>query len=315
LSIWASIPSRSVVEFKYLQVAEHTNLIYRPVAEGYKEDQDGGFIVIHADNLYENTPWYKSNKSVLVLTILFVVGLIATVACVIPGTDNKCYTFNTGWIIAISATACIVFIYIIESFACSATCKYLNSTTDLDGIDAHIDKVKNRPPYIYFSVECYHFETTTTTTRDSNGNTTTSTKTERVTTYTETQPFRYDNWDDISGNIIGVGLLYKITKIRFSKTYIFSDSHTQDRWRAEYRDIQDRNRHRDQCMDAWHGFSIKGYKGRVLTLNDPDNPPPCMALWSYVLCSLSLVGYCYRVWFHSLCTKQRFCYVKRIKCN
>jgi len=202
----------------------------------------------------------------------------------------------------------------IGFFCCSASFKYLRGVKDPEGIQVHIQKIKQSSPNIYFTVECYHYETTTTTYTDANGNTQTQTQTERVVTYRETQPFRYNAWDDISGELVGVGLYYRVTKIRFSKIYVFADEHTQLCWSAAARDIQDRNRHRDTHMDFWHGYSINGYKGRKLALADPEKPPLGLNMSVYVLSSLFLFGYCFRSWFHSISTKQRFQYKKRVQC-
>jgi len=281
--------------------------------KGYKEEQQGDLVFV--DHLYENKHFIHSNKWNLFFTIYTLVGIAIIIWCFIPSDDNVCYASGFGNWVALGLTGAGILIYWIESFCCSASCKYLNDVVDPEGIQVHINTIKTKSPSIHFTIECYHYETYTTTTTDANGNVTTQTRTERVVTYRETQPFRYSEWDDISGELIGVGAKYRVTKVRFSKKYVFADEHTRNCWEAAYNDIQSRNRHRDVHMDAWHGFSINGYRGRMLAMVNPDEPPMCLKLVWYVLSSLVLFGYCFRSWFHSISTKQRFKYIKRVKCK
>jgi len=280
--------------------------------KGYKEEQGE---TVFVDHLYENRHWINSNKWNLFFTIYILAGIGIMIWCLIPSDDNVCYVSGFGPWVVVGLTGAGVLIYWLESFCCSASCKYLSSVKDPEGLQGHINTIKSKSPRIQFTVECYHYETHTTTTTDANGNTTTTTHTERVVTYRETQPFRFTTWDDISGELIGVGAKYRVTKVRFSKKYVFADEHTRKCWEAAYADIQSRNRHRDTHMDAWHGFSINGYRGRMLAMVDPDDPPVCLEMVWYVLSSLVLLGYCFRSWFHNISTKQRFKYIKRVKCK
>jgi len=279
--------------------------------------------ILSEDDIYENTNFCLSNRWNLTFSVFLLAGLSIITWCFLPvttmsdpmnNTGNACYDSGYGGWVAVGLTLTIAVLYWIESFCCSASFQYLTGVKDEEGLQDHIRKIKSVPPNIFFTIECYHYETHTYTTTDSNGNTSVNTSTQRVVTYRETQPFRYRVWDDLSGELIGVGALYRVTKIRFGKSYVFAEQHTQQCWEAAKNDIQNRNRHRDSHMDFFHGFSLAGYRGRKLSLTDPDYPPTCLSLAWYCVCSVFFVGYCFRSWFHSISTKQRFMYKKRVQC-
>jgi len=203
--------------------------------------------------------------------------------------------------------------YFIES-GVSPTRQYIWDITNPLGVQHHIHHVRSNSPRLCFHVECYHYHTVTRTVTDSNGKTTSSTHQEKRVTHTESQPFGYDCWDDISGDLIGVGAMYRLTRIRFHKTYVFADEYTRYTWEAEARSIQDRNRFRDTHMDFWHCMDISGHTPRMLAINgNPEDVPKCLGKGFYVLWSFLLCGYCYRSWFHSISTRQTYEFVKRIK--
>jgi len=212
-----------------------------------------------------------------------------------------------------------LFIFIIAYFietCCSPTRQYLSDVTDPNGVQGHIHFVRCNPPHISFHVECYHYETVTETTMDSDGKKTTKTREEKRVTHRESQPFVYDCWDDISGELIGVGHLYRLTRVRFNKSFVFADDLTCRAWEEEARMIQDRNRHRDVHMDFWHTLEIPSFTPRMLAINGPqEDVPKCLGLGYYFVLSLFFCGYCYRSWFHSISTKQSYQFVKRIKRN
>jgi hypothetical protein len=137
---------------------------------------------------------------------------------------------------------------------------YLKGTKDTEGIHQHISRIKNVAPNLWFHIQCYHYETRTYTTTDSRGVTTTHTETVRVNTYSETDYFRYDAWDDISGEIKGLSATSEITRVRFSKCFVFADEKTRGKYVAAANSIQSRNRHRDTHMDFSSGFNVAGYR-------------------------------------------------------
>jgi len=133
-------------------------------------------------------------------------------------------------------------------------------------------------------------------------------------THSETQAFRYNRWDDISGDLVGVGAIYRVTKVKFQMTYVFADQHSQNKWDSEYSNFKARNENRDTHFNAWHTFEIRGFRSRKLALVGIDEPPCCLNLTWYFITSLILWGYCFRAWFHSISVKQRYKYIKRVKC-
>jgi len=277
------------------------------------EFNDPAIVTIDHDDLYENTHFLMENKLNLFFTII-VLGLLVCLVLFSPWVDIlQQGSTNIGLIICGALSGIFLIAYMIESF-CSGTRQYLSDITDPVGIQNHIHRVRSNSPHLRFHVECYHYETITTTSRDSNGNTTTSTRQEKRVTHRESQPFLYDCWDDISGELIGVGAIYRLTRVRFHKKFVFADAQTCQSWENEARAFQDRNRYRDVHMNFWHTLDIPDYIPRMLAImGAKEDVPKCLGLSYFILWTIILCGYCYRSWFHSISTKQSYEYVKRIQ--
>jgi len=277
-------------------------------------------ITVDHDDLYENTSFLTENK----LNLGFTIAVVALLVCVIvfsPPVDVLHQWGSSGIGISIPFIICCAFMgifwiaYLIET-CCSGTRQYLSEISTPTGVHNHIQRVRSNYPILSFHVECYHYETITTSSTDSNGQTTTSSRTEKRVTYRETQHFAYDCWDDISGELLGVGAIYRLTRIRYHKTHVFADENTCRAWEAEAQAIQNRNRHRDTHMSFWHSMEIQDYTPRMLAITGAmEDAPMCLGLGWYVVWSLVMFGYCYRSWFHCISTKQNYEYVKRIKRN
>jgi len=122
--------------------------------------------------------------------------------------------------------------------------------------------------------------------------------------------------------------------VRFSKVFAFADDRTRGKYQHAATDIQSRNRWRDTHMDFTSGFNVKGYRERKLCLRDPEQRPfwyvllfransalvihsrflNSMNMGWFCLASWLLSGYCFRSWLDASSVKQRFQYVKRVKC-
>jgi len=268
-----------------------------------------GGLQMDVQDLYENTHWASQNKLNLIFTLAVLGSVVALIVfgLVLPKRND----FDL--IICAVVAGVSVVAYYIES-ACSSTRQYLSGMTNPQGIHGHIHSVRSSPPILCFHVVCYHYETITTVSRDSNGRENVSTRTEKRVTHRESEHFIYDCWDDVSGILIGVGDLYRLTRIRFHKTYVFADEHTQYAWEGQARAIQDRNRCRDTHMDFWHCLDIPGYEHRMLAVNGEKNDlPACLGIGWYSLCSLVFCGYIYRSWFNNISTRQSYEFVKRVK--
>eukprot|EP01124_Arcella_intermedia_P024716 TRINITY_DN4239_c0_g1_i3.p2 TRINITY_DN4239_c0_g1~~TRINITY_DN4239_c0_g1_i3.p2 ORF type:complete len:391 (+),score=20.68 TRINITY_DN4239_c0_g1_i3:40-1212(+) len=259
---------------------------------------------IDPNDLYENTPWWSENKLNLFFTI-----------CVFGGLGFFLYTLMHQHLLAAGGAVfgVLALIYYIEA-SCSGTRKYLSSMTTPEGIHHYIHRIRSTYPRIRFHVECYHHETRHRTRTDADGKTHHETYTEKVVTHRESEEFFYDIWDDVSGQLVGVGDMYRFTRVRFHKLYVFADEYTRGCWENHVQSIQHRNRHRDSHMDFWSTFDIPDYQDRLLAINgDNTDIPTCLGLGWYALCSIFFVGYIYRSWFHNLSTKQSYDFVKRIR--
>jgi hypothetical protein len=267
--------------------------------------EKGGFVEIPMEELYENTHWITENK----VNLVFTLGVFGVLGAFLWSVAAK----SSAMLYLGIALGVVCLIYYIESIV-SSTRKYLWTVTNPRGVHEYIRTIKDTPIRIVLHVECYHYETRYHTSTDSEGKTTTTTTTEKVVTYYGTEEFCYDYWDDISGQLLGVGELYRLTRVRFHRRFVFADQETQHAWEHQCRSFQHRHRHRDVEMTFWHTVGIHGYEPRLLAIcGDAQDIPQCVGISWYSLCSLLFLGYFYRSWFHTISTRQSYEFIKRLK--
>lgn len=201
-------------------------------------------------------------------------------------------------------------IYLIEC-SCSSTRAFThNKTTEPDAL---VNAVHGNPPTIYFSIQCYHYETRhrTRTVRDSNGNTRTEHYTERVrvNTHHATQPYHISNWHDASSQWLPPG--HSLTKHRFYFAFGFSSPAAASRYNSE-KAIFIATNNRDVHFDFHERRRIAGFKKHVLAVRH-DADVPCSAradmFWVFSLIGLS---WWFRVHLSSKTGVHNYSFVKMI---
>jgi hypothetical protein len=290
-------------------------------AGGYNPYEVGDNEVLLEVGDYERDDPACNNKLNLIFTLFFAVALILLLWCwspfIVGGegvglSSEECYNSGFGPYLILGFVGVFYLSYMIET-GCSPTCGYLGETSGALGIHEHIDRVRAERPSLWFSVECWHNETHTYTKTDSEGRSTTHTETRKVVTYREKSFFNFRQWDDISGDLRGLATIHNVTRLRFSKTYVFADDHTEHAYKHAAHEIQARNRHRDTYMDFSSGMDIRGYVDRMLCVRDRNRMHCCMNMGCFCLSSWFLCGYCYRSWFDSSTIKQRYKHIKRLQ--
>merc|ERR1712096_136877 len=135
-----------------------------------------------------------------------------------------------------------------------------------EGAHKHVKKVKRAPPSIVWHIECYHMETRTRivsyTDNEGNRQTRIETYTVRIVTHTASRSYRYDAWDDVSGDLPPLDD-YKLTKLTIGKKWVFADAFTETDYYNRQTNWIIRN-DRDVSYDFSTKLNIKGYTPKVL---------------------------------------------------
>ena len=91
----------------------------------------------------------------------------------------------------------VIMFYWIWS-CCTSSTKYIMHTTNIDQVFRNVDAAIASPPTCTMRIECYHYEWHTIRERDNEGRETTRTERRRVTTWTNSEQFRFSHWMDRS---------------------------------------------------------------------------------------------------------------------
>ncbi|KAA0147249.1 hypothetical protein FNF29_07510 [Cafeteria roenbergensis] len=210
--------------------------------------------------------------------------------------------------IAAGVFGVVYLFYLIES-CCSDSRKYMSNFKDVAGAEAFLSQMVDTPPDVAMTCECYHYETRyrTVTSTDSNGRTTTRTEsyTVKVTTYRETDYFRYRAWKDESGPFHGM-TLHAIVKLRLYKLVVWNDDASHRAFVMAYSAFQARNRWRDSHFSHNWDMRIRGFRTNVLALSDPTAKPCWLSFGCFWLSTLLLCSWPWRRMLTSSSVEAKF---------
>jgi len=181
----------------------------------------------------------------------------------------------------------------------------------------YVQRMRLVAPLIGFWCECYHYETRYRTVEytDSQGNRQTRTESyeEKVVTHTESEYFRFNHFDDISGNVTTDILVFLATKVKFSKGWVFGDDRTRYMYEAQKSNFINRNKFRDSHFSSLDLFTIDGFVERKLCLVELSKRSNVMSYKHYLLFSLLLLcSWPYRLWLEKKTVRSRYHFEKRI---
>jgi hypothetical protein len=172
--------------------------------------------------------------------------------------------------------------------------------------------------HIYrYGVKCWHHETRTYTETytDSQGHSHTRTRTEtvRVDTWSGSEEWEYQRFEDHSGQLTDEIKRFDMTKLYFGKNITFGDASTEVDYTSSRDGFYDSNRWRDVHMDTWARNGIQGYVDLKLCLVDLARKPAMLGFGWYLLWSLVLpCSYGYRLWLERMSVKGNFTFRKRV---
>ncbi|KAK2946053.1 hypothetical protein BLNAU_19012 [Blattamonas nauphoetae] len=202
---------------------------------------------------------------------------------------------------------------IIES-CCGRHFKYLTHLNDSDSFIDIVYGMRNSAPRIWWTCECYHYETrvryVNETYTDSNGQQRTrqrrETYEEKVVTSSGIQDLHMKRWEDVSGNLTEAVYLFNAIRVDFTKEYHYADSKSQRHAMEQKELFLLQYRFRDSHFDWWEHFEIPGFRTNMMCMVDPKKKPKAMNAGLYVLCILLTVPFIYRRWIDKKSVSAKF---------
>lgn len=231
-------------------------------------------------------------------------------------------SFGCDWLFAgILPFLCMAaaLVYLVESFS-SPVFAYLRHLKTAEDVVTYIQRLKTYPPSVAFSCQCYHTETrtrhVTETYTDANGYTQTRQRAEQyqetVITYSETQPFVFSRWEECSADLTAAIFCYQYTCIDFEIACPRGNLRTEERYNAEKTQFIARNQYRDAGFSFWENCSLHDFTPKMLSIVDIKKKSPLLHWSTYILVTLLMLSWPYRLWFDRSTVYGHFCFQKRI---
>lgn len=127
----------------------------------------------------------------------------------------------------------------------------------------------------------------------------------QVTTYRETDYFRYRAWKDESGPFHGM-TLHAIVKLRLYKLVVWNDDASYRAFIMAYSAFQARNRWRDSHFSHNWDMRIRGFRTNMLALSDPTAKPCWLSMGCFCLSTISLCSWPWRRMLTSSSVEAKF---------
>jgi len=200
-------------------------------------------------------------------------------------------------------TLIIYIIYWVEVFT-SATYKYLQNFLATEGVYEHIQRIRGTTPGLDLHCRCYHYETQTYYETehytDSHGHSKSRqvlrTRTVEVTTYRESEPFRFTTAVDQSGDLSEEVTRFNIVRIKMSEGFSFGDNYTAQVFNEQKNHFIARNQCRDTHFQQWDSYATPGFQKHMMSAVNKDSVPGCMKINWFVLSSFLFASWFYRLW-------------------
>lgn len=236
--------------------------------------------------------------------------------------EGRWRAFGQEWLTAGNLSVVFVVaavVYLIEAF-CSPAFAYLRNLRVVEDVVSYIQRLRSYSPDLTFSCECSHDEmrtrVVTETQTDADGNsrtvTRTETYTETVVTYRESQAFRYARCEDRSAEMTDEIYRCAYTCIDFSLDCRPGNQETEERYQQEKADFIERNRHRDARFSFSERQTLQDFKPKLLSVVDRNRKSPLIHWSVYLLATLLMLSWPYRIWFERQTAHGKFQFRKLI---
>jgi len=98
----------------------------------------------------------------------------------------------------------------------------------------------------------------------------------------------------VTGEVIGVNRR-NIVRLELAKAYDFGDYESARRFERHRAEYIEENRTKDDNIDSFPIFEVPGFKETVLVMT--SSKPYCLSYGWFLLWSLLLLSWPYRIWF------------------
>lgn len=203
-------------------------------------------------------------------------------------------------------------LYLIEALV-TKTWRYVWNMKVPKGEDIgmYIQRMKNKPPCISMTCECFHYETRTRLvteyyTEYINGQTVSKSRTRteiyqvKVVSYNGHETFSYREWSDASGGLSDEILKYNAVRIDLSKSWVASNPETAEAFNLQYNNFKAKHRNRDTYFTSFQALDIDGFKPNVMWVVHQAWYMNWQTYAVFTIMSLSSVFYRYWLDHHSV---------------
>eukprot|EP00980_Cylindrotheca_fusiformis_P002694 scaffold627_cov125-Cylindrotheca_fusiformis.AAC.11 len=218
-----------------------------------------------------------------------------------------------------------VLLYWIEALSCS-TRRYLSNALTPKEVQAYLESLKNIPPSVVWTIECYHYRRAGHPYYGSARYHQKRHETlERVVTHRVSQEYSFESWTDDTDTSTIDRLLFSdqdlagddkpFTKITLSKMLLFAN----DASYYDYIDQESQFRYFWQNRDRHYDFDVRlpmeGVRPKVLVASHGlAGPRLGKSMWFYLFTCFGLTVP-YRIWFSRHCTNVGITVTKEVTGN
>jgi hypothetical protein len=149
-----------------------------------------------------------------------------------------------------------------------------------DGVVGYHRRICERPPWVRWYIQCYHYETRTHTTTDSKGHTSTHTTQDRVNTHSASCNYQLAGFIDSSKPLAPTG--HGMAKVHFKKHFSWRDAAARVKHDGE-KAVWVRFHDRDTYKDVTWKWGINGYQKHMVELREGEEEPCWFGTWWLVL--------------------------------
>lgn len=169
-----------------------------------------------------------------------------------------------------------------------------------DGAIEYLSRQKHASPRVEICVECSHDEMPTLKKHVLGSDVLPI----EVLTYTKTENFRYDQWDDISGSLECLPEHCKIVDLQLSKVLQIHDQYTWNLYQTKKRNFAMDNWKDEKCEVSDRIF-VEGFKKRIVAFKDVESKSCFISPTAYIL--FSMIG---MTWPYRLFVRGKWCTIK-----
>ena len=196
---------------------------------------------------------------------------------------------------------------------------YLSNMLEEKSCKIYIKELMEQKPIVTMAVVAWHFETKsrTVTYTNANGQTTYGTETyvERVNDHEEVKQFPYIRWEDVSPDPQLLSLdAGKVTRIKMLTTVLFGDTETEEEFNRIRTELEENAKelYPSSNVEFARGDAIPGLEERVCAYWESDEAKWWTSEWVYVIMSLLLLTWFYRIAFTFVTQSTCYRVVKKI---